>query len=556
MGNQPMTGRKSDNNTFALHDNLITEDSKAGEKYSLEHGTIGKGQTSQNKIVKGTLKKYTKTGHSAGVAIKLYDGSSQLPADLRAEASILSQCDHPNIVKLFEVTKIEGKMSLVLELCSGGNVLSRIPYKESQVSNIIRQVTSAISYMHSNHLMHRDIECSNIMFATPDEDSDVKLVDFGSAVELQMVPGHEGAFKFLKDRTGSMYVMAPEVIRGKYGPKADVWSIGVVAYTLLMVGKHPIEGKNEDEFERKILQGSVDYRNWQYSKDAKDFCQETMMINAGFRLSASSALIHPWMNFGKKDEDKKKTLPVELVTSFNLYRIAPPLKRIALNALALKSTSSMYDSIFERLNKSNSGILSKEEVVEGFKYSGNSEEELDDLFEKLVRLVIHSPLGSLLWYVIPLFSVSQFLLAIYIYFDDQDINNNGGVTYTEFMAASLEAQGELEESSLREAFDIISSNGRYITKKDVADVVSESVKRRNDLEKVKHKIEIQMNKFKMNHKKDKIHFDDFCQLFEHGFDAQRSMDAIIETSLNEEQLNQMKEDDRIKHLVAIKEAED
>mmetsp|Transcript_8074 Transcript_8074/g.20252 ORF Transcript_8074/g.20252 Transcript_8074/m.20252 type:complete len:521 (+) Transcript_8074:274-1836(+) len=520
MGNQPVTGRKSDNNTFALHDNLITEDSKAGEKYSLAHGTIGKGQTSQNKIVKGTLKKYTKTGHSSSVAIKLYDGSSQLPADLRAEASILSQCDHPNIVKLFEVTKIEGKMSLVLELCSGGNVLSRIPYKESQVSNIIRQVTSAISYMHSNHLMHRDIECSNIMFATPDEDSDVKLVDFGSAVELQMVPGHEGAFKFLKDRTGSMYVMAPEVIRGKYGPKADVWSIGVVAYTLLMVGKHPIEGKNEDEFERKILQGSVDYRNWQYSKDAKDFCQETMMVNAGFRLSASSALIHPWMNFGKKDEDKKKTLPVELVTSFNLYRIAPPLKRIALNALALKSTSSMYDSIFERLNKSNSGILSKEELVEGFKDSGNSEEELDDLFEKL------------------------------------DINNNGGVTYTEFIAASLEAQGELEESSLREAFDIISSNGRYITKKDVADVVSESVKRRNDLEKVKNKIEIQMNKFKMNHKKDKIHFDDFCQMFEHGFDAQRSMGAIIETSLNEEQLNQMKEDDRIKHLVAIKEAED
>ena len=143
------------------------------------------------------------------------------------------------------------------------------------------------------------------------------------------------------------------------------------------------------EFERKILQGSVDYRNWQYSKDAKDFCQETMMINAGFRLSAASALIHPWMNFGKKGDDKKKTLPVELVTSFNLYRIAPPLKRIALNALALKSTSSMYDSIFERLNKSNSGILSKEELVEGFKYSGNSEEELDDLFEKLVRIVVH-----------------------------------------------------------------------------------------------------------------------------------------------------------------------
>jgi hypothetical protein len=90
----------------------------------------------------------------------------------------------------------------------------------------------------------------------------------------------------------------------------------------------------------------------------------------------------------------------------------------------------------------------------------------------------------------------------------------------------------------------------------VSDVVSETLKCRNDLKKVKDKIEIQMNKFSKNHKKDKIHFNDFCQMFEHGFDAQRGMGAILETSLNEEQLNQMKEDDKIKHLLAIREADE
>ena len=94
-------------------------------------------------------------------------------------------------------------------------------------------------------MMHRDIECSNILFANKGEDSEVKLVDFGSACELQMIPGHEGAFKFLKDKTGSLYVMAPEVIRMKYGPKADVWSIGVVAYTILCDGKQPIKGESK-----------------------------------------------------------------------------------------------------------------------------------------------------------------------------------------------------------------------------------------------------------------------------------------------------------------------
>ncbi|KAL3919055.1 MAG: hypothetical protein SGARI_007296 [Bacillariaceae sp.] len=136
-------------------------------------------------------------------------------------------------------------MSLVLELCDGGSVLDRLPYKDSQASSIMRQVCSAVSYMHSKNMMHRDIECSNILFANKGEDSEVKLVDFGSACELQMIPGHEGAFKFLKDKTGSLYVMAPEVIRMKYGPKADVWSMGVVAYTILCEGNRPIKGESK-----------------------------------------------------------------------------------------------------------------------------------------------------------------------------------------------------------------------------------------------------------------------------------------------------------------------
>lgn len=229
----------------SLHGNLIQEDEKIGEKYELDENVLGTGKSNATKIKKGHIKKYVKSSRSSGVAIKVYDGSLQLPADLKNEASILSQCDHPNIVKLFEVTKIEGRMSVVLELCDGGSVLTRLPYQEADVSSIMRQVCSAISYMHGKHLMHRDIESSNILFATQDPKSEVKLVDFGSACELQMVPGHEGAFRFLKDKTGSVHVMAPEVIRGKYGPKADVWSIGVVAYTLLNNGEHPIKGKTK-----------------------------------------------------------------------------------------------------------------------------------------------------------------------------------------------------------------------------------------------------------------------------------------------------------------------
>lgn len=245
MGNQQTLTYKGDKGG-SLQGNLIAEDNKLDDKYAISPGTeLGKG--SFTTIKKAERKNYTKTGQnsSSGVAIKLYDGTSDVTPDLKTEAKILSQCDHPTIVKLYEVTKVKNQISLVMELCDGGNVLSRLPYTEIQASKIVRQVTSAIAYMHGKNMMHRDVECSNILYVDCSDDSQVKLVDFGSACNLEMIPGHAGAYKLLKEKTGSLHVMAPEVIRGKYGPKADVWSIGVVAYTLLNNGAHPIKGSTK-----------------------------------------------------------------------------------------------------------------------------------------------------------------------------------------------------------------------------------------------------------------------------------------------------------------------
>jgi len=188
------------------------------------------------------MKKLNKTEKTSGVAIKLYDGKADVLPDFKTEAKILGQLDHPNIVRLYEVAKIGSRSSLVLELCTGGPILNRLPFKEPDVSNIMRQIMSAVTYMHTKNIVHRDIECSNIMFRTENEKSDIKLIDFGSATELELIPDHPGAFKYLKEKTGSLHIMAPEVIKQRYGAKADVWSCGVVAYTLLHGGKHPFLG--------------------------------------------------------------------------------------------------------------------------------------------------------------------------------------------------------------------------------------------------------------------------------------------------------------------------
>ena len=231
---------KSDTN---LQSNLVKGSSRdVIDNYKIVDEAIGSGQSTQ--ILKGSSSKYTKTARTSGVAIKLWDGKSELQTDLKLEAEILGKCDHPNIIKLYEVYKKGKHLSLVMELCAGGHVLDRKPFTEDQASHIMRQVTSAVTYLHKMNIVHRDIDCANILFATTSPDSDVKLVDFGSACELETVPNHPGAFKFLKEKTGSLHVMAPEVLKRKYGPKADVWSLGIVAYMLLQNGEHPFKGKN------------------------------------------------------------------------------------------------------------------------------------------------------------------------------------------------------------------------------------------------------------------------------------------------------------------------
>jgi calcium-dependent protein kinase len=244
MGNQPVTASRGGDGRSkgSLHDNLIPEDMKLGEKYTTIEN-LGSGPSTQIKL--GELKKFTKSEQNTGVAIKLYNGNSGSASDLKTEATILSQCDHPNIVNLYEVTKVNGLMSLVLELCDGGCVLDRLPYTDTKACSIVRQVCSAISYMHHKNIVHRDIECSNILYANKSEDSGIKLVDFGSACELQMIPGHPGAFRMLNEKTGSLHTMAPEVVQGKYGPKADVWSLGCVAYSLLNNGAQAIKGQTK-----------------------------------------------------------------------------------------------------------------------------------------------------------------------------------------------------------------------------------------------------------------------------------------------------------------------
>lgn len=149
-------------------------------------------------------------------------GQEDFIDELRNEIAILKDLDHPNIVRAIETFEFRGKISIVMEVCSGGDLYARDPYTELEAGRIVASILSAIAYMHSRKVVHRDLKFENILFANTSPMSGVKLIDFG----LSKV--YAGDRK-LTEIAGTIYTMAPEVLKGQLTVKSDMWSIGKCA---------------------------------------------------------------------------------------------------------------------------------------------------------------------------------------------------------------------------------------------------------------------------------------------------------------------------------------
>lgn len=156
-------------------------------------------------------------------ALKVIKITNQTPLDsIENEISILSACDHPNIVKFVECFQSHEKLWIVMEYMNGGkltNLLTEYSFKETQTATILKEVLKAVDYLHKNSLIHRDIKSDNILIS---KEGDIKLSDFGFCCVQRSYIKH-------KSIVGSPYWMPPEVIKGlEYNEKADIWSIGIL----------------------------------------------------------------------------------------------------------------------------------------------------------------------------------------------------------------------------------------------------------------------------------------------------------------------------------------
>ena len=172
--------------------------------------------------------------------------------------------DHPNIIRLYEIFEDDRYISLVMELCEGGNLFDRIndlaekdkSFSEKEAVKIFKQVMSAVSYCHNQGICHRDIKPENILFANKTPESPIKIIDFGlSKIFGEIKPIMKGGQiekNIMSLKVGTAYYMAPEVLQGDYDNKCDIWSCGVLLY-ILLCGYPPFDGDCEKDILKAVL---------------------------------------------------------------------------------------------------------------------------------------------------------------------------------------------------------------------------------------------------------------------------------------------------------------
>ncbi|XP_066030938.1 serine/threonine-protein kinase PAK 1-like [Chamaea fasciata] len=150
---------------------------------------------------------------------------------------IMKKNKSPHIVDYLDSYLVLNELWLVMEYMDGGSlkdVIAEVRLCEHHVATISRECLQGLHFLHSNHVIHRDVKSLNILLKT---DGSVKLADFGLSAQLTPEQSRR------RSVTGTAWWMAPEIAKAEsYGPKADIWSFGIVGIEMVE-GKPPYWNK-------------------------------------------------------------------------------------------------------------------------------------------------------------------------------------------------------------------------------------------------------------------------------------------------------------------------
>ena len=348
------------------------------------------------------------------------------------EMELLRALDHPNIIKLFDCYQDKRYYYMVEEYCSGGDLFDYIQkekfFTEKKAGMIFNQLLSAVNHLHKKNIVHRDLKPENIvLIEEKNKDIFIKLIDFGTSITIKG--------KNLTQELGTIYYIAPEVFMNNYNEKADVWSCGIILYTMLC-GHPPFCGNKENIIKSKILHSKLVFPSKEFQKvsqGAIDYIKSLLSYNPDKRPSAEEALKNDWLISTVNQGNKK--LSEYIITNLIKFRSTVGLQKATVsfltNQISINEEIKKLKEEFDKIDVNKDGEISKEELVKCLEVLYPSEEaklRANEIFKEI------------------------------------DFNNDGSINFSEFLTVNIRKEKLLNEETLDNAFKMFDIDGNgYIT---------------------------------------------------------------------------------------------
>ncbi|CAD5175576.1 calcium-dependent protein kinase 10-like [Musa acuminata AAA Group] len=361
--------------------------------------------------------------------------------DVRREIQIMHHLSgNPNVISIKEAYEDAVAVHVVMELCAGGELFDRIiqkgHYTERKAAELAKVIVGVVEACHSMGVMHRDLKPENFLFVNQMEDARLKTIDFGLSIFFQ--PG-----EIFTDVVGSPYYVAPEVLKKRYGPEADVWSAGVIIYILLS-GVPPFWAETEQGIFEEVLHGTLDFQSdpWpSISESAKDLVRRMLVRDPRRRMTAHEVLCHPWVQIDGVAPDKP--LDSAVLSRLKQFSAMNKLKKMAIRVIAehlSEDEIAGLKEMFKMIDTDNSGQITYEELKAGLEKFGANLKESE----------------------------------IYALMQAADVDNSGTIDYGEFIAATLHLNKIEREDHLFAAFSYFDKDGSgYITQDELQQACQE-----------------------------------------------------------------------------------
>lgn len=277
------------------------------------------------------------------------------------QVKIIQELNHPSILKIFDFFYDLNNFYIVMEYVKGGDLVDKVTefgcFTEQVAANVMKQIFCSLGYLHNKGIVHRDVKCENILIEENNKDLIIKLIDFDTISKLN--PGEK-----LKGWYGTVYYMAPELISGSYTEKCDIWSAGIVLYSLI-TQNFPFGGENENIIMRSIKNFKGDknlMKKHKISNELNHFILCLLNPDPEKRLSAQEASSHPWIQ-------KFTTLRVPKTLKQQIFdqqsNIRQALKIWALKTIIPSFELAEYQMMFINMDQDLDGLIKIGQLVQG-----------------------------------------------------------------------------------------------------------------------------------------------------------------------------------------------